>query len=103
MRDGVIQAELQRVWMGIRSVAEGFKVSVISQSVRDQALENLLIAKGLITREELEAEVKKEATKLVEESKKLQEQPTIVTPPQPESRIILPTAADVPPDIIKPS
>lgn len=91
MRESSMIGEFNNLWRGIRSLAEGLKISVVSQSVRDQALENLLIAKGLVTREEIEEEVKKEATKMVEEAKKA----------QPTSQLLVPNSTNTPQDLSK--
>lgn len=96
MREQVFVTEFSKIWSALKSLGQGFQIAVISQSVRDKALENLLISKGLITSQELEDEVRKEAQVMVEETSKAKAAATIVTP-NPESRIILPGDAGLPP------
>lgn len=99
MREGVWITEVQKIWQALQTMmqnvqglAQGLQITTISQSVRDKALENILISKGLITQAELEAEVKKEAQALVEEAEKAKATSTIVTHP---SGLILPPSSGV--------
>lgn len=90
MREQTFVLEIQKLWSALKGVAQGLQITTISQSVRDKALENLLIAKGVITTQELEDEVKKEAQAMVEETQKAQAASTILVPPTTESGLILP-------------
>lgn len=65
MKEATIITQFQQLWRAVHSVAQGFKVSVVSQGVRDQAIENLLVKKGVFTKQELDTEVQSEAQKLV--------------------------------------
>lgn len=103
MKESTIIIELQRMWKGLHSIAEGLKIAVLSQSVRDRAVENLLIAKGLFTKEELEAELQKEAKALMAEAEKVAASQSNLVAPAPESKIILPDSVQVPPNLIKPA
>lgn len=66
MKEATIINQFHQIWKAMQSISQGFKLSVLSQGVRDQALENILVAKGVFTREELEAAVKEEAQKMVQ-------------------------------------
>jgi hypothetical protein len=87
MREGVIieqfrrvEVEFKRIWDLLGRISQGFQIAVISQSVREQALHNLLINKGLITQAELDEEMKKEAIKTQKEADKMAAESKIVTP-----------------------
>lgn len=82
MKESTIINSNNQLWGALRSLAEGIKIAVLSQSVRDQAMEKLLISKGLITKEEVEAAVKAEAQAMIAEANK--------PAPEAPSGIILP-------------
>lgn len=96
MREQVFINEFSKIWQSMKGLAQGFQITTISQSVRDKALENLLISKGLFTKAELEAEVQKEAQVMVEEANKAKAESSVIVPTS-ESRIILPGASEIPP------
>lgn len=90
MRESVLITEFSNLWRGIRSVAEGLKISVLSQSCRDAAIEKLLIKKGIFSKEELDVELKSEAEIMMAEAKSMQATPQIIT----SSPIIVPDNVD---------
>jgi methyl-accepting chemotaxis protein len=112
MREGVIieqfrliQKEFGRIWDLLGKISQGFQIQVISQSVREQALHNLLIDKGIMSQAELDEAIKKEAIKVQQEADKLATSAKIVTPTTAEVRQVASPAAEaiVPPVVVPPA
>lgn len=96
MRDTTLVTEIKKIWAAVYSIAEGLKIVTLSQACRDKAVESLLIKKGIVTREEIEEEVKREATSMVEEAQKQAATASLQTPTT-SSGIVLASASDMPP------
>lgn len=91
MKEQVIINEFAKLWKMAGSIGQGLQLSVLSQSVKDTALTNLLVKKGLFTKEELAAELEAEAKNLVAEAEKVQTPPESVIVPVPINKLILPS------------
>lgn len=93
MKDQTLILQNQQLWKALGQVAEGLKISVLSQSLRDTALIELLIKKGLFTKEEYEASVKEQAQAMVAEAQK---QTSGLVTPAGSDQLIIP-ATELPP------
>lgn len=92
MKEQTLINEFGNLWKMVQGLGQQVQISVLSQSVRETALTNLLVKKGLFTKEELEEEVRAEAQVLVAEAEKANQKPESVIVPVPAaSKLILPS------------
>lgn len=68
MRESIVIQQFGQLWQTLNALAQNIKMITVSSSIRDQALEDLLISKGVITKEELENKVRESAKALIEQA-----------------------------------